>query len=156
MCAYNNCIRWSVGVEGVCGSVRDCWKGLRICRKNSKVFLEQEGSWSWKNSETPSTEWKGGHPLTSPPVRYHSPMDLQQVGSAPPSSTIPFPSSSPSYFHHISDTPPFVPVPLVSSFVPPFYVSLISVPMSPWSSCLLHIVFLPHSCLSVRYHISYF
>ena len=70
-------------------------------------------------------------------------MDLQQVHSAPPSSTIPFLSSSPSYSHHIFDIPPFVPVPLVSSFVPAFPVSLISVPMSPWSSCLSHIVFLP-------------
>ena len=79
-------------------------------------------------------------------VRYWSLMNLWQVCSTPPSSAIPFPSSSPSYFHHISNTPPFVPVPLVSSFIPTFPVSLLSVSMSPWSSCLSHIVFLPCSC----------
>ena len=75
--------------------------------------------------------------------------------STPPSSTISFPSSSMSYFHHIFDTPPFVPVPLVSPFIPTFPVSLLSVSMSPWSSCLLCIVFLPHSCLSL-FHASTF
>ena len=83
------------------------------------------------------------------PVRYWSPMNLRQVHSTPPSSAIPIPSSSPFYFHHISDTPLFVPVPLVSSSIPAFHVSLISVPMSPWSSRLSHIVFLPHSYLSL-------
>ena len=34
-----------------------------------------------------------------------------------------------SYFHHISNTPPFVPVPPVSPFVPMFPVSLISISM---------------------------
>ena len=43
----------------------------------------------------------------------------------------------------------FVPVPLVSSFIPAFPVSLISISMSPRSSHLLHIVFLPCSCLSL-------
>ena len=43
-----------------------------------------------------------------------------------------------SYFHHISDTPPFVPVPLVSPFVLMFPVSLISISMPLWSSHLLH------------------
>ena len=73
-------------------------------------------------------------------------MDLQQVHPAPPFSAIPFPSSSPFYFHHISDTPPFVPVPLVFILCPCIPVSLISVPMSPWSSHPSHIVLLPHSC----------
>ena len=88
-------------------------------------------------------------------VRYQSPMNLQQVCSTLPSSTIPFPSSSLSYFCCISDTPLFVPVPLVSSFVPAFPVSLISIPISQWSSHLLHIVLLPHSCLSL-FHASTF
>ena len=73
-------------------------------------------------------------------VRYWSLMNLWQVHSTLPSSAIPFPFLSPSYFHHISDTPPFIPVPLVSSFVPIFPVSLVSIPMPPWSSCLSHIV----------------
>ena len=47
-----------------------------------------------------------------------------------------------SYFHHISNIPPFVPVPLVSPFVPLFPVSLISVSMPLWSSRLLY-SFLP-------------
>ena len=59
------------------------------------------------------------------------------------------------YFHHISDTPPFLPVPLVSSFIPAFPVSLISIPMSPWSSHLSHIVSLPCSCLPL-FHTSAF
>ena len=88
-------------------------------------------------------------------VRYQSPMDLQQVHSALPSSAIPFLFSSPSYFCHIPNTSPFIPVPLVSSFIPMFPVSLISVPMSLWSSHLSHIVFLPHSCLSL-FHTSTF
>ena len=46
------------------------------------------------------------------------------------------------YFCYISNTPPFVPVPLVSPFVPMFPVSLISVSMSLWSSHLSH-SFLP-------------
>ena len=87
-------------------------------------------------------------------VRYWSLMDLQQVCSAPPSSTIPFPSSSLSYFHCISNTPLFILVPLVSSFIPAFPVSLISIPMSPWSSHLSHIV-LSHSCLAL-FHFSTF
>ena len=70
-------------------------------------------------------------------------------------STIPFPSSSLSYFCHISNTPPFIPVLLVSSFIPMFPVSLVSIPMSPWSSRLSHIVSLHHSCLSL-FHASTF
>ena len=61
------------------------------------------------------------------PVRYRSPMDLQQVHPALPSSTIPSVPKVCSYFCHISNTPPFIPVPLVSPFVPMFPVSLISV-----------------------------
>ena len=83
-----------------------------------------------------------GCPLT-PNVRYRSPMDLQQVCPAPSSSTTPFPSQSLFYFHHISNTPLFIPVPLVSPFVPMFPVSLISISMSLWSSHLSHIVFSP-------------
>ena len=32
-----------------------CWRSLEGTqdRKNSIVFLELEGGWSWKNSETP-------------------------------------------------------------------------------------------------------
>ena len=52
-----------------------------------------------------------------------------KVRPAPPSSTIPSIPRVHSYFHHISDTPPFVPVPLVSPFIPMFPVSLISVSM---------------------------
>ena len=48
-----------------------------------------------------------------------------------PSSAIPSVPKVHSYFHHISDTPPFVLVPLVSPFVPMFPVSLISVSMPP-------------------------
>ena len=42
-----------------------CWRLLEGTqnRKNSEVFLQQEGGWSWKNSETPS-ERKGSCPLT--------------------------------------------------------------------------------------------
>ena len=61
-------------------------------------------------------------------VRYQSPMNLRQVYSTLPSSTIPFPFPIPSYFCHISDTPPFISVPLVPSFIPMFPVSLISIP----------------------------
>ena len=34
-------------------SVWQCWRSLEAAwnRKNSKVFLELEGDWSWKNSE---------------------------------------------------------------------------------------------------------
>ena len=80
-------------------------------------------------------------------VRYQSPMDLQQVHPTLPSSTIPSIPKVHSYFHHISNTPPFVPVPLVSPFVPMFPVSLISVSMPLWSSHLLHKFPPPHSCL---------
>ena len=59
-------------------------------------------------------------------VRYRSPMHLQQVHPALPFSTIPSVPKVRSYLCHISDTPPFVPVPLVSPFVPMFPVSLIS------------------------------
>ena len=76
-------------------------------------------------------------------VRYQSLMDLQQVHSTLSSSATTLPSQSLFYFHHISDTPPFVPAPLVSSFIPMFPVSLISISMSLWSSHLLHIVFSP-------------
>ena len=62
-------------------------------------------------------------------VRYQSLMDLRQVRPALPSSAIPSIPKVCSYFHHISDTPPFVPVPLVSPFVPMFPVSPISVSM---------------------------
>ena len=88
-------------------------------------------------------------------VRYRSPMDLQQVHPTPSSSATPFPSQSPFYFCHISDTPPFIPVPLVSPFIPMFPVSLISVSMTLWSSHLLHLVSSPHSCLSL-FHASTF
>ena len=88
-------------------------------------------------------------------VRYRSPMNLWQVYPAPSSSATPFPSYSLSYFHHISNTPPFIPVPLVSPFVPMSPVSLISISMSLWSSCLSHIVSSPHSCLSL-FHASTF
>ena len=88
-------------------------------------------------------------------VRYQSPMNLQQVHPTPSSSTIPFPFQSPFYFHHISDTPPFIPVPLVSPFIPTFPVSLISVSMSLWSSHLSHIVSSPRSCFSL-FHTSTF
>ena len=69
-------------------------------------------------------------------VRYRSPMHLWQVCPALPSSAIPSVPQVRSYFRHISDTPPFVPVPLISPFVPMFPVSLISVSMPPWSSHL--------------------
>ena len=46
-----------------------------------------------------------------------------------PSSTIPSIPKVHSYFHHISDTPPFIPVPLVSPFIPMFPVSLIFISM---------------------------
>ena len=72
------------------------------------------------------------------PVRYQSPMDLRQVRPTPSSSAIPSVPKVRSYFCHISDTPPFVPVPLVSPFIPMFPVSLISVSMSLWSSRLSH------------------
>ena len=52
-----------------------------------------------------------------------------KIRPAPPSSTIPSVPKVCSYFRHISNTPPFVPVPLVSPFVPMFPVSLISVSM---------------------------
>ena len=60
-----------------------------------------------------------------------------------------------SYFHHISDTPPLVPVPLVSPFIPMSPVSLISVPMPLWSSRLSHKFSPPHSCL-LLFHASTF
>ena len=88
-------------------------------------------------------------------VRYWSPMDLWQVHPALSSPTTPFRPKVCSYFCYISNTPPFIPVPLVSPFVPMFPVSLISVSMSLWSSHLLHIVFSPHSCLSL-FHASTF
>ena len=53
-------------------------------------------------------------------VRYQSLMDLQQLCPAPSSSATPFPSQSPFYFHHISNTPPFIPVLLVSPCIPMF------------------------------------
>ena len=52
-----------------------------------------------------------------------------KIRPTPPSSAIPSVPKVHSYFHHISNTPPFVPVPLVSPFVPMFPVSLISVSM---------------------------
>ena len=88
-------------------------------------------------------------------VRYWSPMDLWQVHSTLPSSAIPFPSSSPSYFCHISNTPPFVPVPLVSSFIPAFPVSSLSVPMSPWSSHLSHMLGCTEVSLMLYWSIPY-
>ena len=76
-------------------------------------------------------------------VRYQSLMDLQQVcPTLSSSSAIPSVPKVHSYFRHVSDTPPFVPVPVVSPFVPMFPVSLISVSMSLWSSHLSH-SFLP-------------
>ena len=96
-----------------------------------------------------TSESRGQH------ARYRSPMDLWQVCPTPSSSTTPSVPKSVSYFHYISNTPPFVPVPLVSPFVPMFPVSLISVSMSLWSSCLSHIVFSPRSCLSL-FHTSTF
>ena len=60
-----------------------------------------------------------------------------------------------SYFCHISNTPPFVPVPLVSPFVPMFPVSLISVSMPLWSSCLSLSFLPPCSCLPL-FHTSTF
>ena len=54
---------------------------------------------------------------------------LRKPHTAPPSSTIPSVPKVHSYFCHISNTPPFVPVPLVSPFIPMFPVSLISVSM---------------------------
>ena len=81
------------------------------------------------------------HPMSTS-VRYQSLMDLQQVCPTPSSSTIPSIPKVHSYFRHISDTPPFIPVPLVSPYVPMFPVSLISVSMSLWSSRLSH-SFLP-------------
>ena len=71
-------------------------------------------------------------------VRYQSLMDLRQVCPAPSSSTIPSVSQVHSYFRHISNTPPIVPVPLVSPFIPMFPVSLISISMPLWSSRLSH------------------
>ena len=62
-------------------------------------------------------------------VRYQSPMHLQQVRPTPPFSAIPSIPKVRSYLRHISDTPLFVPVPLVSPFVPMFPVSLISISM---------------------------
>ena len=52
-----------------------------------------------------------------------------KVCPTPPSSAIPSVLKVRSYFCHISDTPLFVPVPLVSPFIPMFPVSLISVSM---------------------------
>ena len=52
-----------------------------------------------------------------------------KVRPALPSSAIPSVPKVHSYLRHISDTSPFVPVPLVSPFIPIFPVSLISVSM---------------------------
>ena len=82
------------------------------------------------------------HPICTVYVRYRSLMDLQQVCPSPSSSAIPSVPKVRSYFHHISNTPLFVPVPLVSPFVPMFPVSLISISMPLWSSRLSH-SFLP-------------
>ena len=78
-----------------------------------------------------------------------------KVHPALPSSAIPSVPKICSYFCHISDTPPFVPVPLVSPFFPMFPVSLISVSMPLWSSCLSHKFSPPHSCLPL-FHASTF
>ena len=61
--------------------------------------------------------------LSCSSVKYQSLMNLQQVCSTPSSSAIPFLFQSPSYFHHISDTPPFIPVPpclILRPYVPCF------------------------------------
>ena len=50
---------------------------------------------------------------------------------------------TPFYFHPISDNPPFVLVSPFFTVCPYLPVSLISVPMLPWSSCLSHIVSYP-------------
>ena len=52
--------------------------------------------------------------------------------------TIPSPSSSPFYFCHISDTPLFIPVPLVSSFIPAslFHQYLFSCHHDPLVLCI--------------------
>ena len=63
----------TVGVEGACSSVGDCWKGLGI-RSTLKCLWNLEAGWSlknaegvrgqsWKNSEM-FLEWKTGRPLT--------------------------------------------------------------------------------------------
>ena len=56
-------------------------------------------------------------------VRYDHQWISDKVCSTPSSSAIPFPFQSPSYFHHISNTPPFVPVPpclILHPYVPCF------------------------------------
>ena len=89
-------------------------------------------------------------------VRYQSSMNLWQVRSALPSIcyTFSIPKSVLFLLHlrHPSIHPCF---PLFPSFIPMFPVSLMSIPMSPWSSCPLHIVFLPCSCFSL-FHASTF
>ena len=78
-----------------------------------------------------------------------------KVHPALPSSAIPSVPRVRSYFRHISNTPPFIPVPLVSPFVPMFPVSLISVSMPLWSSHLSYKFSPPCSCLPL-FHTSTF
>ena len=72
-----------------------------------------------------------------------------------PFSAIPSVPKVHSYFCHISDTPPFIPVPLVSPFIPMFPVSLISISMPLWSSHLLPKFSPLHSC-HLLFHASTF
>ena len=93
--------------------------------------------------------------LLSLTVRYQSPMNLRQVRPALSSFTTPFPSQSPFCFHHISDTPPFIPVPLVSPFVPMFPIFTdICFHVTMILSSLAY-SFSPRSCLSL-FHASTF
>ena len=80
---------------------------------------------------------------------------FDKVRPTPPSSAIPSIPKVRSYLCHISDTSPFVPVPLVSPFIPMFPVSLISISMPLWSSHLSHKFSPPRSCLPL-FHTSTF